>query len=97
LSEFMKSLHSIQKYRPDLALNYVLPTFMDTRVNHPQHIYAQLRELYGGQICPPIRYDEAFCDAPSYGKTIFEYAPTSRGADDYRELVRRVSDTKAVA
>lgn len=97
LSEFMKSLHSIQKYRADLTLNYVLPTFMDTRVKHPQHIYAQLRELYGAQICKPIRYDAAFCDAPSYGKTIFEFAPTSRGAEDYRELVRRVSDTKAVA
>jgi chromosome partitioning protein len=97
LSEFTKSLHSIQKYRPDLRLNYVLPTFMDTRVKHPQHIYAQLRELYGAQICKPIRYDEAFCDAPSYGKTIFEFAPTSPGAQDYRELVRRVADTQAVA
>ena len=97
LSEFMKSLHSIQKYRPELRLNYVLPTFMDTRVKHPQHIYAQLRELYGAQICQPIRYDEAFCDSPSYGKTIFEFAPTSRGAEDYRNLVQRVSKTKAVA
>ena len=97
LAEFTKSLHAIKKYRPDLNLTYVLPTFMDTRVNHPRYIHSQLRELYGSLICHPIRYDEAFCDAPSYGKTIFEYAPASKGAEDYRELVRRVSQTKAVA
>jgi chromosome partitioning protein len=97
LAEFTKSLHAIQKYRPDLRLTYVLPTFMDSRVEHPRYIYSQLRELYGPLICQPIRYDEAFCDAPSYGKTIFEYAPGSRGAQDYRELVRRVSQARAVA
>lgn len=97
LAEFQKNLHSIQQYRPELELSYILPTFMDARVKHPQHIYAQLRDLYSAQICTPIRYDANFCDAPAYGKTIFEYAPTCPGAQDYRELVRRVTETKAAA
>ncbi len=90
LSEFIKSLHSIQKYREEIELKYVLPTFMDNRVDHPKHIYAQLRDLYAEQICEPIRYDEKFAEAPSYGKTIFEFAPTCEGAEDYRKLVRHI-------
>jgi chromosome partitioning protein len=90
LSEFIKSLHSIQKYREEIELKYVVPTFMDNRVDHPKHIYAQLRDLYSDQICEPIRYDEKFAEAPSYGKTIFEFAPTCDGAEDYRKLVRTI-------
>lgn len=91
LSEFMKSLSSIHKYRKDVALKYIVPTFMDTRVKHPQEIFKKLKQLYSEFICKPIRYNEHFSEAPSYGKTIFEYAPGCNGALDYKELIRRVA------
>jgi chromosome partitioning protein len=91
LSEFMKSLRSIQKYRKEVSLKYVVPTFMDTRVKNPQIIFARLKKLYPNEICKPIRYNENFSEAPSFGKTIFEFAPGCSGAVDYRELVRRVA------
>ncbi|MBI9091384.1 MAG: AAA family ATPase [Desulfobacterium sp.] len=91
LSEFMKSLGSIQKYRQEVSLKYVVPTFMDTRIRNPQLIFARLKKLYREQICKPIRYNENFSEAPSFGKTIFEFAPGCSGAVDYRELVRRVA------
>ena len=91
LSEFMKSLSSIHKYRQDIALKYVLPTFMDTRVKHPQEIFKKLKQLYSEFICKPIRYNENFSEAPSYGKTIFEFAPGCNGALDYKELIRKVT------
>lgn len=91
LSEFMKSLGSIQKYRKDISLKYVVPTFMDTRVKNPQLIFSRLKKLYREYICKPIRYNENFSEAPSFGKTIFEFAPGCSGAVDYRELVRRVA------
>ena len=92
LSEFTKSLNSIQKYRKDISIKYVLPTFMDDRVEQPKQIQAKLESLYQGQICKPIRYNEKFASAPSYGKTIFEYAPDSSGAEDYSCLVRKVAN-----
>ncbi len=92
LAEFTKSLSSIQKYRKDIEVKYVLPTFMDDRVEQPKHIHAKLASLYEGQICKPIRYNEKFSSAPSYGKTIFEYAPDSSGAEDYSCLVRKVAN-----
>lgn len=91
LSEFMQSLSSVQKYRSEIELRYILPTFMDTRVVQPKHILAELKKLYPNQICDPIGYDEHFTNAPSYGQTIFEFAPDCAGANDYRLLVNRVT------
>ncbi|MFH1156244.1 MAG: AAA family ATPase [Pseudomonadota bacterium] len=96
MSEFMKSLGAIQKYRKEVALKYVLPTFMDTRVKNPQLIFERLKQLYRDYICKPIRYNENFSEAPSFGKTIFEFAPGCSGAVDYRELVRRVAQNDSL-
>lgn len=35
---------------------------------------------------PAIRRNIKLAECPSFGKTIFEYAPSAPGADDYREL-----------
>ncbi len=96
LSEFMKSLSSIHKYRQEVALKYVVPTFMDTRVKHPQEIFKKLKQLYSQFICKPIRYNENFSEAPSYGKTIFEFAPGCNGALDYKELIRKVAQDETL-
>ncbi len=91
LAEFLKSLGSIQKYRKEIVLKYIVPTFLDTRIKGPQSLYAQLKKLYPDTICPPVRYNESLTEAPSFGKTIFEFAPGSTASADYRKLVRIVS------
>ncbi len=91
LAEFLKSLGSIQKYRKEIVLKYIVPTFLDTRIKGPQSLYVQLKKLYPDTICPPIRYNESLTEAPSFGKTIFEFAPGSTASADYRKLVRIVS------
>jgi chromosome partitioning protein len=55
--EFVQSLGSIQRYHPDLALRYVLPTFMDRRVKKSEEILGQLQSHYAGLVCDPIRYN----------------------------------------
>mgnify|MGYP001554072484 CR=1 FL=1 len=96
LSEFMKSLGSIQKYRKEIALKYIVPTFMDTRVKGPETILQQLNKLYPEYICTPIRYCESLSEAPSYGKSIFEFAPGCTASADYRELVQRLTQDETV-
>ncbi|CCK79999.1 AAA family ATPase [Desulfobacula toluolica] len=91
LSEFMKSLGSIQKYRKEIVLKYIVPTFMDTRIKGPETIYSQLKKLYSEYMCTPIRYCESLSEAPSYGKSIFEFAPGCTASADYKELVRTVT------
>ncbi len=96
LAEFMKSLGSIQKYRKEIALKYIVPTFMDTRIKGPETIYAQLEKLYPEYMCTPIRYSESLSEAPSYGKSIFEFAPGCPAASDYKDLVRKVTLDESV-
>ena len=90
LSEFARSMTTIQKYRPDLALQYVLPTFFDRRVKKSGEILELLRAHYGEKVRAPIRYSVRLSEAPGYGQTIFEYAPHSSGAGDYSVLTERI-------
>lgn len=91
LVEFLKSMSAIQKYRKGVALKYILPTFRDQRVKKSTGILERLEQLYGNILCSPIRYNVRLSEAPAYGQTIYEYAPGSPGAQDYRELVRKVA------
>ncbi len=94
LVEFLKSISSIQKYRKEVALKYILPTFLDKRIKQSDAILKKLRELYGDLICTPIRYNVTLSGAPAHGKTIFEFAPGCNGSQDYRELIRKVANDK---
>jgi len=95
LLEFAQSLGSIQRYRDSLALRYVLPTFMDRRVRKSEEIMGQLATYFPTQVCQPIRYNVRLSEAPGYRQHIFEYAPTSPGAQDYRTLTERISQDGA--
>ncbi len=92
LVEFLKSLSAIQKHRKDVALKYILPTMHDQRVQKCTEILEKIEELYGHLLCKPIRQNVHLSEAPTSGQTIFEFAPGSSGAEDYRELVRKVAN-----
>lgn len=89
--EFLKSIAAIQKYRKEVALRYILPTFRDKRVKQADDFLDQLKKMYGSMVCEPIRYNVRLSEAPAYGQTIYEFAPGSNGAHDYRELIRKVA------
>jgi chromosome partitioning protein len=90
LIEFVRSLGSVQKYHQALVLRYILPTFMDRRVKKSEEILSQLQSYYAEVVCQPIRYNVRLSEAPGYGRTIFEYAPRSSGAQDYWTLSERI-------
>jgi cellulose biosynthesis protein BcsQ len=94
-SEFLQSLDAVSRYRPELTLRYIVPTFLDKRVRGPAALYEELAALYPERICPPVRYNAKLSEAPAAGKTIFEYAPRSPGAKDYRELAKKVARVTA--
>ncbi len=95
LLEFAQSMASIQRYREDLTLRYVLPTFLDRRVRKSEEIMGQLAVHYPTQMCQPIRYNVRLSEAPGYRQHIFEYAPNSPGAEDYRALAERIANDGA--
>jgi chromosome partitioning protein len=90
LGEFIQRLEDIRAYNNRLRLRYVLPTFMDRRVRQTGELLAQLEAHFQEQLCPPIRYNIRLSEATGHGKSIFEYAPKSVGAEDYRKLIERI-------
>ena len=91
LLEFLKSVASIQKYHKELSLKYIVPTFLDLRIKQSGNILEKLEKLYSNLLCKPIRYNVRLSEAPAFGQTIYEFAPGSHGAGDYRELVKKVA------
>ena len=92
LKTFFSYLISAQKQNKHLSLKYVLPTMFDRRTRQSFIIYKQLQRLFTKQICHPIRHNVRLSEAPAKGKTIFEYARSATGAEDYRKLARRLID-----
>lgn len=92
LDDFQENLTAIQRYRHTLTLKYILPTFLDGRVKKSKDILEQLQAQHTDRLCAPIHYSVKLSLAAGLGKTIFEYAPHSPGAEDYQQLVERVAN-----
>lgn len=68
----------------------VLPTFFDARARVCHDALDALRQHFGAVCLDPIRLTHRVKEAPSQGKTLFEYAPTSTAAEDYGKVVERL-------
>jgi len=74
-----------------ILLGIVL-TLVDYRVRATKEIIDMLRGHYGHQIFKTeIRINVRLSEAPSFGKTIFDYDKTSTGAESYRNLAIEVT------
>jgi len=90
LVEFAKRVESVKKYNEKLQHLHILPTFLDMRVKKSGEILEQLRKYYKDKVSEPIRYNVKLSECAGFGKTIFEFAPSSPGAKDYQKVVERI-------
>lgn len=70
-----------ERDRP-LKIAGILPTFHDLRIAISDILLQTLHERFT-RILSPIRVNVDLAEAPSAGKTVFEWDPSSRGAVDY--------------
>ncbi len=73
----------------------VLPTFFDARARICRDAIDTLREHFAERVMPPIRQATRLKEAPAQGKTIFEFAPESTSAEDYKTIVDLLIDGPA--
>lgn len=92
MADFMEAIQGVRQYNPAVHLKYVLPTFFDMRVRKSSEIFRQLVNHFQHKVLPPIRYNVDLSECPAHGRTIFEYAPGSRGSNDYARLVERIAN-----
>jgi chromosome partitioning protein len=89
--QFMNYLESIARtLGRGAAIRLIIPTMFDPRRKVSKQIVKLLKDL-GPRVTNPIRVDTLLSEAPGHGKTIFEYAVRSRGAEDYARLTETVA------
>jgi chromosome partitioning protein len=91
LREFMQSLKKVRQYHEDLNVRYVVPTFLDGRVKKSEEVLEILEKHFPNRITPPVRYNVRLSEAAGHGQTAFEYAPSSAGANDYKQLTKYIT------
>lgn len=89
LVQFAQRLKGIKRYHTT-DIRYVLPTMVDRRLNQTGEFLNQLETYFPNSLVHPIRLNVRLSEAATQGQTIWEYAPTSKGAVDYDAFVRRV-------
>jgi chromosome partitioning protein len=102
LQGFGKLLQTIdlvnKRINPDLKVNGILLCMFDSRASLPNEVKSDIEQFlrnargtnsaWSGACMLPtfIRRNIKLAEAPSYGKTIFEYEQNCNGAEDYRKV-----------
>lgn len=87
-----------RRLNPDLHITGMVSCRHDSSTNLGRQVMAEINKHFGEVLLDTvIRRNVKLAEAPSHGKTIFEYAPGSRGAEDYMALAREVLGMQAGA
>jgi chromosome partitioning protein len=99
LSQLLNTVHRVQQgVNPQLAIDGVLLTMYDSRLNLSRQVAADAREYFGGKVFQSVvPRNVRLAEAPSFGKPIILYDVASIGAQAYlgvaQELIARTRDT----
>jgi len=108
LQGFGKLLQTIdlvnKRINPELKVKGILLCMFDSRASLPKEVRADIEQFLeqargsncawsAARILPvAIRRNIKLAEAPSYGQTIFEYAPACHGAQDYQQVAEFLLD-----
>jgi chromosome partitioning protein len=97
MSKLFEILQLLKKrLNPRLEILGILPCLYDSRLKLAREVLAEIRKYFAGQVLAnPVRSNVKLAEAPSFGKTIFEYAPDSNGAQDYVAVAREIAAREA--
>ena len=85
ISQLLKTMDLVRdSLNPDLALMGVLLTMYDSRVKISEAVASEIREFFKEKTFDTIiPRNIKLSEAPSFGKAIFDYDPTSSGSHAY--------------
>jgi len=80
-----------ERLNPELVILGILACRVDRRSKHPMEVVAAMRKRYGRTVFKTyVRENIKVAEAPSFGKPVTRYAPSSSGAEDYRAVAGEV-------
>jgi chromosome partitioning protein len=89
LTEVVKLVRA--RLNPNLEITGIIPSLFDKRTNLSKEVLEDIEGYFGGIVFnTKIRRNIRLAEAPSFGQTIFEYAPDSMGAQDFQALCAEI-------
>ena len=92
LAEIMHLIYTVNAtHNANLQLSAIIPTFFNKKTRLAREITEDIVKNFGAdKLLPGIRMNISLAEAPGHGKSIFEYAPQSCGAQDYLEVAHKI-------
>src|SRR3989344_9057257 len=92
LSQLLNTIDLVRtSLNPSLQIYGVLLTMFDGRNALAQQVVDEVRQNFPGRVFETvIPRSISLAAAPSYGKTIFQFDPDSKGAQAYRQLAEEI-------
>ncbi len=103
LGKLLQTVELVNKrINPNLKVKWILLCIFDSRASLPSEVRADIEQFLDkarGSNCPwaqaeilpvYIRRNIKLAEAPSYGKTIFEYEQNCHGSEDYRKVAELI-------
>ena len=82
-----------ENLNPDLEIEGILPTLVDSRTVHAKEAIEILEENFGDRVfASRIRKTIRFAEAPVKGMSVLKYDPDGKAASSYRQLAEEVLD-----
>jgi chromosome partitioning protein len=99
LGKLMEVVDLVQRrLNPDLRITGMVSCRHDSSTNLGRQVMEEISKHFGELLMETvIRRNVKLAEAPSHGKTIFDYDGASRGAEDYLALAREVLGMQAGA
>ncbi len=94
LGQLVNTVELVKKHlNPSLRLEGVAMTMYDSRTNLSQQVVEEVKRHFGELVYETIiPRNVRLSEAPSYGQSILDYDPRSRGAEVYLKLAKEVME-----
>jgi chromosome partitioning protein len=92
VGQLLETIEDVRAYaNADLRVLGVVATMYDGRTRHSRHVLEDVTTRYGLTVFdPPVPKSVRFAEAPEEGRSILQHAPSSAGAEAYRQLGGRL-------
>ncbi|PKP60171.1 chromosome partitioning protein ParA [Candidatus Atribacteria bacterium HGW-Atribacteria-1] len=92
MTKLLETIKIVKKrLNKDLEVTGIIAMRFDNRKNLNREVVEKIKEYFGNKLFNTlIRDNISLAEAPSFGKTIFEYKSNSYGSKDYLDLCKEI-------
>ncbi|HXX95434.1 MAG TPA: ParA family protein [Planctomycetota bacterium] len=98
ISLLVRTIELVKKrMNPALEISGIIPCMYDSRKSLARETVVEIEKYFKDKVFrSKVRTNVRLAEAPSHGKSIFDYAPESYGAEDYLALAREVAGIQMI-